>query len=92
VYQVSFCSVWLIRFSYPMPVFHVECSIRVLLLLFDVLEGSLITVVEHDLLIDQIFEILFAQRILFEIEVEGTHWLGHWLIVWEMQLFQIRVL
>ena len=92
MYQGSFCSVWFVCLSYPMAILHVQRSIGVLFLLFDVLEGGFVTVVKHDLLVDQVFEVLFAQRILFKIEVESTHWLGHGLIVWEMQLLQVRVL
>ena len=75
-----------------MAILHVQRSIGVLFLLFDVLEGGFVTVVKHDLFVDKVFEVLFAQRILFKIEVKSAHWLGHGLIIWEMQLLQVWVL
>lgn len=45
--------------------------------------------IKHYFVIHQILEVLLAQRILFEIEIEGLHGLGRRLVIREVQLFQV---
>jgi len=45
--------------------------------------------IEHYFIIHQIFKVLLAKRILFEIKIKCTNWIGGWLVIWEMKLLQI---
>ena len=48
--------------------------------------------IEHNLLIDKIFEIIFTQRELFKVEIVSTHCISRRLIVREVQLLEVRML
>lgn len=48
--------------------------------------------IEQDFVVYKVFEVISAQGVFLKIEVKGTHWVCSRLVVWEVQLLQIRVL
>lgn len=62
-----------------------------LLLIFYILECGLVTMIEHYLVVHEILKVLLGERVFLEVEIESTYQLGRWLIIWEMQLLQVRM-
>lgn len=48
--------------------------------------------VQHDFFVHEILEVILTQRILLEVKVVRTHRRRRRLVIWEMQLRQVRVL
>jgi hypothetical protein len=66
-------------------------AIRVLLLDFQILVYSRLTVVQLDLVVDQLLVLVGLKTVQFKIEVETRHWTTTGLIVQYMQLLHVRV-
>lgn len=85
------CSLILVGLPQSGTVFIGQHPIWEFLLIFNILECCLVTVVEHYFVVHKIFKVLFGKGIFFEIKVESTNWLSCWLIIREMKLLQVRV-
>lgn len=66
-------------------------TVGVLVFVFDVLNGSLVTMVKHYFIIHQILEVLLGQRVFLKVEIKEGHRLCDWLVRREVQLLQVLV-
>lgn len=75
-----------------MRIFDVESTARVLLTILHVLERSLITMIQHDLVKHEVLEVLLAQRVLLEVKIECRNGVGCRLVLRIMQLLEVGML
>ena len=78
------------RLLWPALVIDAEASadtaLRIGPFVFNIVFEKLLIMVKHDFVVEQVFELLRAQFVVFEVKVVGVEFVCYWLIFWVVEL------